>query len=184
MRFPGWRRRCSPLLVILACGCDGPGRITDPIGDVPVAQQRLITRQQYGWRWPFIVGLGTLACSDDAVLFRANGATYGLNPVARARGFGNPDSIRGAAGLAPTNPLRRLPQDTRMRVFRAVESCRQDQTDTAHCRAQVMAQFGLSPAELSQVDAEGRERHWPPLPAELMTLEAILRDGAALCMGR
>jgi hypothetical protein len=190
MNSPDSHRRWQPalLLVIIAYGCNGTsGQVTDPIADVPVAQQRFITRQHYGWRWPFIVGVGTLACTDGAVLFRANGVTYGLNPLGRTRGFGNPDSIRGiAAGGPPTNPLRRLNQDVRMRVFQAAESCRQAQADPerTHCSAQVMGQFGLSPAELSQVEAEGRERRWPPLSAELMSVDAVLHDGAALCAGR
>jgi hypothetical protein len=175
-------------IIILAYGCSGtPQRVTDPIAGAPVAQQRLITRQQYGWRWPFVMGVGTLACHDDAVLFRAGGVTYGLNPVARGRGFADPGSIRAvAAGVPPSNPLRRLTQDTRMSVFQAAESCgqRQAEPERAHCRSEVMRQFGLSSAELLQVDVEGRERHWPPLPAELMSVDAVVRDGAALCARR
>jgi hypothetical protein len=169
----------SGCLLLLACG-GGSVRVADPISDIPAAQQRVISRGELADAWPFVQGTGTLGCVSNAVAFRAQGVTYALNDGARARGYVRVDPIIVSRSVAPTNPLRRLRQDQRMQIFAGSEACK-SRADGTGCRAELTRVQHLSDDELAQIEAEGRERSWPPLMAPKMSLDAVLRAGLALC---
>lgn len=54
---------------------------------------RIVTKKQYGKRWPFTVARGLLSCRDSAVTFTARGRIYGINGTALGRGFKRVDPI-------------------------------------------------------------------------------------------
>lgn len=166
-------------LTLSACG-GGAAPIGDPIPDIAASHQRRISRHDFADSWPFEPGTGTLGCIGEAVVFRAQGATYALNDTARARGYVSVDSIVVSQSKAPSNPLRRITQDERMRIFQASAGC-SSSPDEAACTRRLAQSRGLSTEELAQVEAEGRERSWPPLSPPRRSTAAVLKAGAALC---
>jgi hypothetical protein len=88
--------------VLSQAGC---GRSTvvvvDPVPGVPPAQQRTITRSELGYQWPFIVGVGTVACDGGLLVFRSGGTTYALSRGAGTRGYANVDALRAVQGSGP-----------------------------------------------------------------------------------
>lgn len=170
------------VLLALIAGCARERRVEDPVPDVALSRQRTIVRGEFGFRWPLTVGVGTLACDDaGAILFRSGGVTYvvsGTRP--------------GALNLAPlrvpepspppSNPLKRMPQTQRMDAFESMRQCESRQTGQAGCQRTTLAKFGLSPEEWALIDAEGRERKWPPLPRGTMSLDPLVAAGRALCV--
>jgi hypothetical protein len=80
----------------------------------------------------------------------------------------------------PTNPLDRLPQGDRERIFGVARSCERAK-EPAKCRSGVREQYRLSEAELEQILVEGRERTWPPLEPARANVEPILEAGRRLC---
>src|SRR5689334_11287135 len=103
-------RRLMFGFVALGCACSRTQTIADPIPDIPLAQQRTVLRRDFEPGWPFDVGIGTLGCSNGAVVFRTGGVTYALNDLARTR-FASPDPIRAFQSAAPSTPLGRITQD-------------------------------------------------------------------------
>jgi hypothetical protein len=174
-------RRLASVIFLLALACSGASRsVTDPIDGIPAAQQRAISRFDFQDDWPFEPGVGTLACSTGAVVFRANGTTYALNDTARSRGYASADPIRLAQSGAPSNPLRRIRQEDRVRIFRELRAC--DTTaDASGCRQRIARERGLASDELQQIDVEGRERSWPPLTPALKSMQRVLDTGRGLC---
>lgn len=170
------------LLLSLAVGACSGGlvAIDDPVPDIPANQQRRISRHDFPDTWPFEPGTGTLGCLAEAVVFRVQGVTYALNDRARARGYASVDPIVVHQSKAPSRPLRRIAQDERMQIFRTADGCTSS-PDPASCRQRVGQSHGLSAEELAQVEAEGRERSWPPLTPPLKSTEPIVKAGAALC---
>jgi hypothetical protein len=171
--------------MLVSCGGRAE-RPPDPVPDVPAAQQRDVTRREFGLRWPFTVAHGTLACVDQAVVFRSAGVTYALNEAARARGFAPADEMLQPRHPPPTRPLARLPQGVRARIFAAVAACgtvtpAASDTAGARCRARLAAAEGLSADELEQIDVEGHERFWRPLPAPRQSVVPIVEAGLRLC---
>jgi len=163
-----------------ACGAS----VTDPIAGVPLAQQRNISQTQFGFDWPFTVRNGTLACDDGAVAFRADGTTYALNDAAESRGLPNASPlIRMQTSAPPSHPLSSIRQDERQKIFRRARSCEASTqvASVAPCKAQLMAEYKLSPADLAQIDAEGRERLWPPVSPRPRSLEPVLKTARKLC---
>jgi hypothetical protein len=177
--------RRSDLLVLLllfaACGPTERQGPADPIPGIPDNQQRTVTRSEFRWDWPFTVGTGTLGCASGAVVFRAAGANYGVNDAAKSRGFQPVEPIRENQGSGwPSDPLKRLKQDQRMEIFRASAAC-EGNADAAGCRHRLRVARMLSEAELHQIDAEGRERFWPPLMSKRMSLDPMITAGLKLC---
>jgi len=176
--------RSGPYLVLLTslAACGGAPPITDPIPGIPPAQQRVIARYELDWQWPLTVGVGTLGCDSGAVVFRTGGSSYAVNDAARARGFASiePIHLTQAQGL-PSNPLKGVNQDRRMQIFRESTAC---SDADARCRQQVRARYGLSEADLKQVDFEGVERLWPPLASKRKDLGRLVDAGLKLCPGR
>ena len=169
--------RCGPAAPVLS----------DPVPGVPPAQQRTITRAEFGYEWPFTVGVGTVACDGGALAFRSGGTTYALSRGAGTRGYGNLDAIRRVQdGGPPSDPVSRLTQDTRMKVFAQASDCG-NATDgeglrrVGSCKARVRERGGLSESELTRIEAEGVERNWPPLKSVLMRLDAVIAAAARLC---
>jgi hypothetical protein len=152
----------------------------DPIPDIPASQQRHISRHDFVDSWPFEPGEGTLGCIADAVVFRVQGITYGLNDAARTRGYGSVDSIVVSQSKPPSHPLRRITQDERMRIFRASEACTSS-PEAAACKQRLGQSHGLTAEELAQIEAEGRERSWPPLSPPRKSTAPVIKAGAAMC---
>jgi hypothetical protein len=165
------------LMAMTACG-HGSTRIDDPVAGVPLARQRAVSRLEFGFRWPLSVGVGVLACDEQrTILFRTQGTTYRLTgPTSAIAGLA-PYRILEPSG-PPTNPLRRIKQDDRMAVFASVMSCA---PGDASCSDAPLRRFGLTREEWTQVEAEGRERRWPPLTREPMTLDPLIAAGRPLC---
>ena len=71
------------LILLSGCSKQTP-TVADPVEGIPLAQQRTIDRNELGYKWPFDVGTGTIACDGGALFFRTGGTTYALS-----RGAGN-----------------------------------------------------------------------------------------------
>ena len=176
-------RHSSWVLSLGLAACAGGAAPTDdPIPDVPASQQRRVSRHDFVDTWPFEPGAGTLGCITGAVVFRVQGVTYALNDAARARGYASVDSIVVSESKALSDPLGRITQDERMQIFRTSEGCRTS-VDNAACRRRLAELHALSPAELSRVEAEGRERSWPPLSPPQKSTAPVAKAGAAMCAG-
>jgi hypothetical protein len=172
------------ILLVLSTACDGSRsqRVADPIPDVPANQQRTIARAEIGWKWPLSVGVGTLGCISDAVVFRAAGVTYALNEAATSRGFAPLDPIWATPSSGPRDPLKRLTQDQRMRIFAEASACEKAKpADQGHCQQRILETQGLSEQELKQIEAEGRERTWPPLSPMRRSVAPLVDAGLTLC---
>ena len=170
------------LVLSAACGESRSQRIADPIPDVPANQQRTIARAEIGWKWPLSVGVGTLGCISDAVVFRAGGVTYALNEAATSRGFAPLDPIWATQSSGPRDPLKRLTQDQRMRIFAEASACEKaNPTDPGRCQQRIMETHRLSEQELKQIEAEGRERTWPPLSPMRRSVALLVDAGLTLC---
>ena len=154
--------------------------MTNPIPDVPAAQQRSISRADFDLKWPFNVGMGTLGCTAGAVLFRTGDVTYALNDAASVKGFPSPVSIQITVGTYPSNPLSRIKQDARMQISADASECRAGST-AASCLQRLRSARGLTEDELKQIDAEGVERHWPPLPPQRASVAPLVDEGLKLC---
>jgi hypothetical protein len=185
-------RRAGVLLLIamtgLAAACStAEAPIRDPIPDIPVSQQRAVARTDFAWRWPFSIGHGTLGCADAAIVFRYEGRTYALNDTARSRGFAIVDPIwRWQASGMPSDPLRRLSQEQRQRIFTELMACEGDgsvavQAQADVCKKRLAGLRGLTEPELKQISVEGRERLWDPLKRERASLEPLIEAGRQLC---
>lgn len=168
------------LICISACG-SAPQHLVDPIPDIPEHQQRTVRRSDFDGKWPLTVGIATLGCVSDGVVVRAAGVTYAVNDAAKSRGFAalDPVWISGAAGL-PRNPLKRLRQDERTRIFAESSAC-DGSADPGRCRQRVRERRGLSADEWTQIEAEGQERRWPPLSPKRFKLDALTGAGLKLC---
>jgi hypothetical protein len=171
---------------LAACG----GRVetvADPIQGVPLAQQRTIDRAELGYKWPFEVGVGTIACDGGAMFFRSGGTTYALSKGAGTRGYANVDAIRRVQGSGPpSDPVSRLTQEVRMKLFAEVSACGNaadaaGSPRVAECRTRIRERGGLSESELTKIEAEGVERNWPPRPPVLMSLDAVADAARSLC---
>ena len=173
---------CLALCITLAAGCGAPdGRVDDPVAGVALSRQQTISRAGFGFQWPLSVGVGTLACDDAGViLFRTQGVTYVLSGMRPGAADIQPLRIPEPSAL-PSHPLDRLKQSERMEAFTSMTACRsRDRTDEA-CRRAVLARFGLSTDDWTSIEAEGRERQWPPLVRALMPLDPLIAAGRALC---
>jgi hypothetical protein len=149
----------------LLLGCSRPPEVTDPIEGVPLRQQQTITRNEIGYKWPFDMGAGTIACDAGALFFRAAGTTYTLSRGAGTRAHPNVDAIRRVQGGGPpSDPVSRLTQDMRMQVFARLSACDAAPTGAAappggaECKARIQTQSSLSESELTRIEAEGVER--------------------------
>lgn len=144
------------------------------------AHEREVDRSEFRFQWPFAIGAGRLSCDSGAVMLHAAGVTYGLNDEARRRGLPSPAPILMTQHRPPANPLSRVPQGDRERVFSTALGC-DGAKEPASCRSRVRERYGLSEAELDQVMTEGHERQWPPLPPKTMSVEPIVEAGLRLC---
>jgi len=52
-----------------------------------------LTEEQYGIKWPLTVPSGYVECKNNSVVFHANGKTYGVNGLAKSRGYSSIDEI-------------------------------------------------------------------------------------------
>jgi hypothetical protein len=148
---------------------------------VALSRQRTVSRAQFGFHWPLSVGVGTLACDErGAILFRTQSVTYDLNGTRTGAEAIEPLRVFEPSP-PPSNPLKRMTQNRRMEAFESVLGCGSGDRIDERCRSTILARFGLSADEWALIDVEGRERHWPPLPRDLMSLEPLLAAGRALC---
>jgi hypothetical protein len=164
---------------------DAPVR--DSIPDIPASRQRAVARTDFDWKWPFSIGHGTLGCIDTAIVFRYEGKTYALNDDARARGFAIVDPIwRVQSPGWPSNPLQKLAQDDRQKVFAQLMACDGDgsldsRPQASACKQNLAGTRGLTEPELRQISAEGHERLWPPLERKRASLAPLVEAGQQLC---
>ena len=174
------------VVAVAGCGRQAPA-VADPVEGVPLAQQRTITRNEIGYKWPFNMGAGTIACDGGALFFRADGTTYALSRSAGTRGYANVDAIRRVQESGPpSDPVGRLTQDVRVKMFADLSACggaggATGSQRAAECRTRIRERAGVSETELSKIEAEGVERNWPPLPRILMSLDPISEAGRLLC---
>jgi hypothetical protein len=179
----------SPWVILLlapfvACGSRSPA-IRDPVPGIPATQQRTVTRSDFRWHWPFAVGVGTLGCDSGAVVLQTGGVTYALNDAAKARGFASVQPLQISVSSGPRNPLARLKQGTRMQIFARAIACsrmaNESPSTASACSQRLRDTHGLSDDELTQIEAEGAERRWPPLPPEYRSLAPLVDAGLKLC---
>ena len=154
---------------------------------IPVTQQRTISRTDFGFKWPFEPGTGTIACDGGALAFRAGGTTYALSRGAGTRAYANIDAIRRRHDSGPpADPVSRLTQDTRMKLFAQSSACATG-TDTAserrvaECKTRIQRSAGITESELTRIESEGAERFWPPLERPLMPLDPVIVEANGLC---
>jgi hypothetical protein len=167
-------------------GCRQEPDVTDPVENVPLTQQRNIDRNELGYKWPFTPGVGTIACDGGALFFRTGGTTYALSRGAGTRGYANVDAIRRVQGSGPpSDPVSRLTQGVREKVFADVSACGDaagaGSQRAAECKARVRERAKVSEDELTKIEAEGVERNWPPRPPILMSLDPITEAARPLC---
>jgi uncharacterized protein DUF2511 len=166
-------------VLLIACGSSSQP-VSDPIAGMPAGQQRTISRVDFQDDWPFVPGVGTLACQDGAVVFRAAGVTYALNERGRAQGYPAVDPLRVTQSAAPSNPLRRLRQEERTQIFAELASCK-TAGNAPQCRQRIADRHGLAADEVPQIEVEGNERRWPPLVPQLKSFQKVLDAGLDLC---
>jgi hypothetical protein len=174
-------RRCIPCVsVALLIACGSQRRASDLIEGIPGSRQQTISRGQLGFRWPLNAGTGTLACADDRViLFRSSGVTYVVQ--GKRRGAADVAPLRiPEPSTPPSDPVKRLTQDARMAAFASIEQCR-SKAAASPCVRDVQTRFNLTAEESRRVEVEGQERRWPPLERPLMSLDALIEAGRALC---
>lgn len=170
------------MIAVSSCTKSTP-TIADPVEGVPLTQQRTITRNELGYKWPFELGTGTIACDGGALFFRAGGTTYALSRGTGTRGYANVDKIRRPQGSGPpSDPVSRLTQEERMKIFAQSSGCGSDSpTSVTECKARIRARSNISDSELTRIEAEGAERYWPPLTPPLMSLDAVNDAARQLC---
>jgi hypothetical protein len=96
MEARGAVRRGGLLCILaLALGCRGG---TETKGNSTTGQAaaegRFINKAELGEKWPFTVESGYVDCPDGlSAIFRTGDTEYGLNGMATARGFADPEPI-------------------------------------------------------------------------------------------
>jgi hypothetical protein len=184
MRFAPIRRRVwitAGALVLASCDKSTPA-IAEPVEGIPPAQQRTIDRNELGYKWPFDAGTGTIACDGGALFFRTGGTTYALSRGAGTRGYADIDAIRRTQGSGPpSDPVSRLTQEERMKIFAHSSACGGSPASVSDCKARLRTRSNLSETELTRIEAEGAERYWPPLKPPLMSLDALTDAARQLC---
>ena len=168
--------------VACAASCSGAASVLDPVSGIPAAQQRAATQQQFGQQWPFKAETATLACVDGAAVARVEGTDYALNDAAKARGYAAaPDSlIRPRPPKWPSNPVQTIRQEQRQAMFVEVTHCRAE-LYPAGCLTGLTKKYQVTDAQLQQIDVEGHERMWAPLPPEPQSLEPLADTALKLC---
>jgi len=58
---------------------------------------------------------------------------------------------------------RKLSQDRRMEVFKALVEAQDGEMGVAQSRKEVAQRFGISDRQLRQIEQEGVDGDWPPL---------------------
>ena len=180
-----WCLIASVAMIITACGGNA-APVDDPVPGLALSQQRMITRSDLGFQWPFEVGVGTIACDGGALAFRSGGTTYALSRRAGTRGFANIDAIRRRQGGGPpSDPVTGVNQEVRMKIFAQASACggagSATSIDIPACKARVAKASGISGADLTRIEAEGAERFWPPLERPWMSLEPVIAAARRLC---
>jgi hypothetical protein len=182
------------LLAVLLTACN-----------VRPSNEREITRDEYGDRWPFTVERGILSCTDNAVVLTTGGTAYAVNGQARTRGYAPTEPIWREATLSlSVSPVARLPVETRQQIFRATVGCEDEGNDEAErrlpvtpgniekhlalasqltdtCKAGVRKQHALTADEHERIGNEGVAHSWPPLTPTRVNIGPIIDDGLQLC---
>ena len=75
-----------------------------------------------------------------------------------------------------------------MRLFEESAACERKGGDasaeTARCKQRLRESRGMSEADLTQIEAEGHERLWPPLSSKPIGMDPLVEAGLKLCPGR
>lgn len=180
--------RSALVFILIAGGCGAERDLSaplDPIPDLPRSAQRKVSRGELGLQWPFEVGQGTIGCAAGAVVFRSQGIDYALNDAAKSLGFRPVEPIWEFRTEGwPSNPLKRIPQDQRKKIFTDFVACKKDLTpgfSEDPCKQRARQFVNLTDAELQQIEAEGIERRWPPQSPNRKSLDPLLKMAAQLC---
>jgi hypothetical protein len=64
--------------------------------------------------------------------------------------------------MSPSQPAD-LPEERRKEIFRTLVETQDQMVGVAQSRALVAQRFGLTEAEVRQIEREGLDRLWPPL---------------------
>ena len=169
------------LCLLGSTGCSG-GQGSSPsldlIPGIPAEVQRYVSRSELGLLWPLEIGQGTIGCLSGAIVFRGQGIDYALNDAARSRGFRPIDPIwEDRTEGWPSNPLKRISQDMRKRIYAELAACQKAKGTVSACRERVRVKAQLTDAEVDQIFAEGVERRWPPLKPNRKSLDPLLNVG-------
>jgi len=155
------------------------------------AQERRISRSDYGDRWPFTVNDGILSCvalgkksnvDIQGVYFRVGPITYGVNGSARGRGGADVEAIsKNVSRGEPKKILNRVLEENRRELFGAIVACEDQANRVAECKGEIRAKYKVTDGELDLVADEGLVRYWPPLEPQRVDTKLIIDDGLKLC---
>lgn len=181
----GWCPLLLLVIVFTTCGRHTVPGPADRIPGVALNQQRIVQRGELGFAWPLTVGTGTLGCASGAVTFKSGGTIYALNDVAKSRGLAAIQPLWKTQSAPASHPLGRIRQEQRMAIFAEAMRCDRgsdpQQAPDKACAEQVRTAHQLSKDDLDLIEAEGRERAWPPLPPVHMDLDPLIEAGLKLC---
>ena len=117
--------------VVVHAGCSsgqGSSPNFDAIPNIPPEAQRYVSRSELGLLWPLEIGQGTIGCVSGAVVSAIQGVDYALNDAARSRGYRPIDPIwEDRTEGWPSNPLKRISQDMRKRIYAELAACQKSQ---------------------------------------------------------
>jgi hypothetical protein len=65
--------------------------------------------------------------------------------------------------MARQHPADELPEDRRKEIFRTLVEAQDQEMSVAESRKLVAQQFGVTEADVRQIEREGLEGLWPPL---------------------
>jgi hypothetical protein len=68
-----------------------------------------------------------------------------------------------------------------MNIFEQSVRCDRPQEASNACKERIRERHRISQADLIQIEAEGRERLWPPLEPERVSLDPLMEAGMKLC---
>lgn len=164
---------------ISACGSNAPSE---------AANDRVVSRSDYGPDWPFTLDSGTLRCdAGNHVVFVANGRPYAINGSAKSaaaqNGYGNSDDVVATKSLGEPEKTANLPLAARRRAFAELVRCENlnDDRKTEKCKTSVRADAKISKSDESLISSEGVMLSWPPLTPMRASVSKIIQDGLTLC---
>jgi hypothetical protein len=65
--------------------------------------------------------------------------------------------------MAPPGPADHLPEERRKEIFRVLVEAQDQEMSVAQSRRQVAERFGVTEAQVREIEREGLDQVWPPL---------------------